>query len=96
MEIRDMTAELERKLHELDQEFRECRDNVGKRMISMEHESIEKLTRLETQMAAVVLGLTSFVHQHQFAPVKLITYGLAGGVLTTFLGAVMVKLLGLA
>jgi hypothetical protein len=91
-----VTTEIEHKLHELEQEFRECRDNVGGRMLVMERESIEKLTRLETQMLSVSLSLTSFVHHHQFAPVKLITYGLAGGVLTTFLGAIMAKILGLA
>lgn len=91
-----MTAELDRKLHELEREFRECRDNVEARMHTMDRVSVEKLTRLETQMLSVSLSLTSFVHHHQFAPVKLIAYGLAGGVLTTFLGAIMAKSLGLA
>jgi hypothetical protein len=90
-----MSTESDRRIHELEQEFRECRDTVGNRMLVMEKESIEKLTRLETQMAAIAASLSTFVHQHQFAPVKLIAYGLAGGVLTTFLGAVLAKLLGI-
>lgn len=91
-----MTADDEHKLHALDQEFRTCRDSTDNRITQLERGSIEKLTRLETQMIAVSLSLSSFVHHHQFAPVKLIAYGLAGGVLTTFLGAVMAKMLGLA
>lgn len=90
-----MTTETDRRIQELEKEFRECKDNVGGRMLVMEKESIEKLTRLETQMVAIAASLSTFVSQHQFAPVKLITFGLAGGVLTTFLGAVLAKLLGL-
>lgn len=90
-----MTTEVDRRIHNLEQEFKECRENVGGRMLSMEKDSIEKLTRMETQMAAIAVSLSTFVSQHQFAPVKLIAYGLAGGVLTTFLGAVLAKLLGI-
>lgn len=88
-------TELEQKIHALEQEFHECRETVGNRMLTLELQSIEKLTRLETQVSAISSGLSSFVSQHQFAPVKLIAYGLAGGVLTTVLGAMLAKVLGI-
>jgi hypothetical protein len=90
-----VTAEIERKIEELDKEFRECRDTVGNRMLIMERESIEKLTRLETQMTSIMLSLSTFVSQSRFRPVELIAFGLAGGALMTMLGAVLARVLGL-
>jgi hypothetical protein len=89
-----MSDEIERKIDELEKEFRECKDTVGTRMLAMERESIEKLTRLETQMTAIMLSLSTFVSQSRFRPVELIAFGLAGGALMTLLGAIMAKLLG--
>jgi len=79
----------------LEKEFRECRENVGNKMLSMERDSIEKLVTLQVQTANIYAQLQTFVSQHQFAPVKLIAYGLAGGVLMTVLGAVLAKTLDL-
>lgn len=64
-------------------------------MLTLERQSIEKLTRLETQVSGIGSSLSTFVSQHQFAPVRLIAYGLAGGVLTTVLAAVVLKVLGI-
>jgi hypothetical protein len=82
----------------LRQEVHECSTQVsdfGRRMLRLELESMEKLTRLETQVSLISSSLVTFVSQHQFAPVKLIAYGLAGGVLMTVLGAVLAKSIGL-
>jgi len=82
----------------LRQEVHECTIQVNefsRRMLTLELDSMEKLTRLETQVSLISSSLVTFVSQHQFAPVKLIAYGLAGGVLTTVLGAVLAKSLGL-
>jgi hypothetical protein len=79
----------------LEKEFRECRENVGNKMLSMERDSIEKLVTLQVQTANIYAQLQTFVSQQQFAPVKLIAYGLAGGVLMTVLGAVLAKTLDL-
>lgn len=85
--------QLEEKVIALEQEFRECRENIGEKVVRLELGNAEKLTRLETQLLSISLSLTTFVNHHQFAPVKLIAYGLAGGVLTTVLGAVLAKVL---
>lgn len=58
-------------------------------------DSIEKQTTLQVQMGNISAQLQTFVSQHQFAPVKLIAYGLAGGVLLTVLGAILAKTLGI-
>ena len=82
----------------LRQEVHECTiqaNEFSRRMLKLELESMEKLTRLETQVSLISSSLVTFVSQHQFAPVKLIAYGLAGGVLTTVLGAILAKSLGL-
>lgn len=85
-------------LNALRQEVHECNTQVtefGQRMMKLELGSMEKLTRLETQVSLISSSLINFVSQHQFAPVKLIAYGLAGGVLTTVLGAILAKSLSL-
>ena len=74
----------EDRIHRLEQEFQKW-----------ERDSIEKLTTLQVQMVNMSAQLQTFVSQHQFAPVRLIAYGLAGGVLLTVLGAVLAKSLGI-
>lgn len=86
---------VEARLTSLEQEFTKCQTEVGQKMLTMERDSIEKLTRLEVLTGTMSAQLQTYVTQHQFAPVKLISYGLAGGVLTTVLGAIMAKVLGL-
>lgn len=83
------------RIDRLEREFSECRENVGNKMLIMERDSIEKLTTLQVQAANISAQLQTFVSQHQFAPVKLIAYGLAAGVLATVLGAIMAKMLDL-
>lgn len=74
----------EDRIQKLEQEFQKW-----------ERDSIGTLTTLQVQMANISAQLQTFVSQHQFAPVKLIAYGLAGGVLLTVLGAILAKTLGI-
>lgn len=74
----------EERIQRLEQEFQKW-----------ERDSIGTLTTLQVQMANISAQLQTFVSQHQFAPVKLIAYGLAGGVLLTVLGAILAKTLGI-
>jgi len=60
----------------------------------MDRDTIVKLVKLDTQMEHLINTLKTFVNHSQFEPVRLIAYGLAAGVLTTVLGAVMMKLGG--
>lgn len=45
----------------------------------------ERLARIETHLEHVATRLDEVVSKAEFLPVKLISYGLAGGVLTAFL-----------
>lgn len=83
---------VETRLENLERDFQECKQDVGLKLLAMERDSIEKLTRLEVQGANTATLISTFVSQHQFAPVKLIAYGLAAGVMTTVLGAIMASL----
>jgi len=57
---------------------------------------IERLARIETNLEHVANRLEELVSRAEFQPVKLIAYGLAGGVMTAFLSAVIIKVLGAA
>lgn len=86
--------DLAKELAELKEDLHECKTRVGDRMVRLEVANAEKLTRLETQMAAVLVAMGTFVTSTRFRPVELIAFGLAGGVLTTSLGLVLARSLG--
>ena len=54
----------------------------------------ERLARIETHLEHVATRLDEVVSRAEFLPVKLISYGLAGGVLAAFLSAVIFKVVG--
>jgi hypothetical protein len=54
-----------------------------------DREAVDRLARIETRMESVTDTLESLVSRAEFLPVKLIAYGVAGGVLTAFLAAVI-------
>lgn len=54
-----------------------------------DREAVDRLARIETRMESVTETLESLVSRAEFLPVKLIAYGVAGGVLTAFLAAVI-------
>jgi len=56
----------------------------------------ERLARIETHLEHVATRLDEVVSRAEFLPVKLIAYGLAGGVLTALLSAVIFKVVGTA
>ena len=53
----------------------------------------ERLARIETKMESVLEKLDDLVSRAEFLPVKLITYGLAGGILTAFLSALVFQVM---
>ena len=89
-----MDADLMKEIAALREEFHQCKTHVGNRMVDLEVGNAEKLTRLETQMIAVLAAMGTFVTATRFRPVELIAFGLAGGVLTTSLGLVLARSLG--
>ena len=86
---------LEQRVDRLEEDLGKCKTDVGGKVIDLEKEALVRMTRLETQMIAMSAALLTFVNHSQFKPVMLIAYGLAGGVLTTVLGAVLAKVLHL-
>lgn len=54
-----------------------------------DREAVDRLARIETRMESVTDTMESLVSRAEFLPVKLIAYGVAGGVLTAFLTAVI-------
>ena len=56
-------------------------------------ESTERLARIEAQMESVLARLTELVSRAEFLPVKVITFGLVGGIMTAFLTALIVKVI---
>jgi len=59
-----------------------------------ERDDAERLARLETRLESVTYELEKLVSRAEFIPVKVITYGLSGGILTAFLSALIVKVMG--
>lgn len=59
----------------------------------MLEEESERLVKLEIRLERVCSDLEKLVTRQEFAPVKLIAYGLAGGILTAVLSAVVFNVL---
>jgi len=59
-------------------------------------ESTERLARIETHLEHVAQRLEDVVSRQEFWPVKMIAYGLAGGICTAFLSAVIMRVMGAA
>ena len=57
-------------------------------------DAAERMVRIETKMENVLEKLDEVVSRAEFLPVKMIAYGLAGGILTAFLSAVIFKVMG--
>lgn len=55
---------------------------------------IERLARIETNLEHLTVNLEKLVSRAEFQPVQLITYGLAGGVMTAFLSALILRVMG--
>ena len=58
------------------------------------NDAAERMVRIETKMENVLEKLDEVVSRAEFLPVKMIAYGLAGGILTAFLSAVIFKVMG--
>ena len=54
----------------------------------------ERLVRIETKMESVLCRLDDLVSRAEFLPVKVIAYGMVGGILTAFLSTLMFQVFG--
>jgi len=71
-------------------EEREIRD-LERKILSVENLVLVKVTGLEASIRTMESEITKLVTIERFNPVSYIAYGLAAGVLTTALGAVLSK-----
>lgn len=53
----------------------------------------ERLARIETKMESVLDKLDDLVTRAEFLPVKVLTYGIASGVLSAFLGVLIFQVI---
>jgi hypothetical protein len=76
------------------QEIERCRSEVDYRMLLLEKDIKEDTTAMKKDIQVIQIAITKLVERNEFMPVKLIAFGLAGGVLMTVLGIVLSKVLG--
>jgi hypothetical protein len=65
---------------------------LEKKILSVEQTVLLKVTSLEIELSALHETVKTLVTKERFDPVAYIAYGLAAGVLTTALGAVLSKI----
>jgi hypothetical protein len=75
------------------QEIERCRSEVDYRMLLLEKDIKEDTTAMKKDIQVIQIAITKLVERNEFMPVKLIAFGLAGGVLMTVLGIVLSKVL---
>lgn len=60
----------------------------------IEDNHTERLARIETHLEHVASRLEQLVTKAEFWPVKVLTLGMAGGILTAFLSSIIFKVMG--
>jgi len=73
--------------HEIDK----CRNEVDLRMLALESEIKQDTTAMKKDIKHIQEAIVKLVEHSEFQPVKMIAFGLAGGVLITVLGIVLSK-----
>lgn len=78
-----------------------CKNEVERKLLVMESQTKNELTSLRSEVRELTLrmidvrdDLDKLVTRPEFEPVKMIAFGLAGGVLISALTAVLAKVLG--
>ena len=77
----------------MQQEIDKCRNEVEMKILTLESEIKQDTTAMKKDIQVIQAAIVKLVEYSEFQPVKLIAFGLAGGVLTTVLGIVLVKAL---
>ncbi len=73
----------------MQQDLERCRNEVDVKILSLESAIKQDTTAMKKDIAAIQKALEKLVERNEFIPVKLIAFGLAGGVLMTVLGIVL-------
>jgi len=76
----------------VDEEAKEIRD-LERKILNVEQMVLIKVAGLETSVSSLNEAINQLVRKETFQPVAYIAYGLAAGVLTTALGAIMSQVL---
>ena len=77
----------------MQQEIDKCRGEVEIMILTLESEIKQDTTAMKKDIQAIQRAIDKLVEYSEFQPVKLIAFGLAGGVLTTVMGIVLIKAL---
>ena len=75
--------------HEIDK----CRNEVEVKILTLESEIKQDTASMKKDIQSIQRAIEKLVERNEFMPVKLIAFGLAGGVLMTVLGIVLSKVL---
>jgi len=73
--------------HEIDK----CRGEVEMKILTLESEIKQDTSAMKRDIKHIQESIVKLVEHSEFQPVKMIAFGLAGGVLITVLGIVLSK-----
>ena len=71
-----------------------CKNELEKRILSVENQILRDTELVKRDVQILQASVDKLVTRMEFEPVRLIAFGLAGGVLIAALGAVLAKVLG--
>ncbi len=71
-----------------------CKHEIENKMLKLEGQVLSEITGLKKDVQTIKEDVEKLITRPEFEPVKLITFGLAGGVLIAALGAVLARVLG--
>jgi hypothetical protein len=69
------------------------REDLEKQILQVDRAVLVQITELKMDVKNLKEVVSTLVTKEKFTPVAYIAYGLAGGVLTTFLGAVIAQVI---
>ena len=78
----------------MDYDLEKCRNEVEVKILTLENEIKQDTASMKKDIQAIQRAIEKLVERNEFVPVKMIAFGLAGGVLMTVLGIVLSKVLG--
>lgn len=78
----------------MDIDLLNCKTEIEKQILHLETRTLIKITEVEKDIKNIQRDIAELVTKPEFHPVRMITYGLAGGVFIAFLGAVISKVVG--
>ena len=71
-----------------------CKHEIETKILKLENQILQDAIGMRKDISSIKEDVETLITRHEFEPVKLIAFGLAGGVLIAALGAVFAKVLG--